>query len=222
LLGVALWLAVLASGIHATIAVVVLALTIPARSEIDPRTLLERGRALLDRLETTPSSMKGSLTGDQQAIVQELEDACDRVEAPMQQLEHKLHPWVTFFIMPVFALANAGVTISSDMSLGHPVALGIIIGLVLGKLIGITSFSWLSVKLGVASLPAETTFVHISGAAWLGGIGFTMSLFVAALAFGQSSLLEISKLGILTGSLIAGLGGWTFLQWATRKRAMAS
>jgi NhaA family Na+:H+ antiporter len=215
LLGIGLWLAVLSSGIHATIAGVVLALTIPSRPGIDPMTLLDRGRAYLDRLQATPDRPSGRLTAEQQAIVQELEDACDQVESPMQQLEHRLHPWVTFFIMPVFALANAGVTISDEMSLGHPVALGVILGLVLGKQIGITLFSWVSVRLGLAALPSETTYRHIYGAAWLGGIGFTMSLFVASLAFGPGVYLEISKVGILTASLIAGVIGWLYLRWFT-------
>ena len=219
ILGVGLWLAVLSSGIHATIAGVILALTIPARPAIDPLTLLHRGRHLLDRLQSSPSRSKGGLTGDQQAIVQELEDACDQVESPMQQLQHRLHPWVTYFIMPVFALANAGVTITSEMSLGHPVALGIILGLVLGKQIGITAFAWLSVRLGFAALPAGTTYRHIYGAAWLGGIGFTMSLFVASLAFDDRLLLEISKVGILSASLLAGGIGWVILRWFAPPKA---
>lgn len=222
LLGVGLWLAVLSSGIHATIAGVVLALTIPARPKIDPGTLLERGRALMERLESTTDATRGGLTGKQQAIVQELEDACDLVQSPMQQMEHRLHPWVTHFIMPVFALANSGVTITADMSLGHPVAVGIILGLVLGKQIGITLFSWAAIRFGLASLPRGTDMRHIYGAAWVGGIGFTMSLFVATLAFGNSILLEISKLGILSASVIAGLGGWLVLRWAIRPGASES
>ena len=221
LLGGALWLAVLSSGIHATIAGVVLAFTIPARSSIDAATLLVRGRTLLRRLETAAPPTAGGLSGEQQAIVQGLEDACDHVESPMQQLEHRLHPWVTYCIMPVFALANSGVTITDDMSLGHPVALGIMMGLILGKQIGITLFSWAAVRLGIASLPRGTEFRLIYGAAWLGGIGFTMSLFVATLAFGGSSVLEISKIGILSASVIAGIGGWLMLRWTLGIRRMA-
>ncbi len=182
--GILLWLAFLKSGVHATVSGVLLAMTIPALPALDPQTLVKRGRELLSQLEGTNTGKKNSLTGRQQAIVQEIEDNCDAVESPMQSLEHGLHPWVTFFIMPVFALANAGVTVAGgSVSIFHPVGLGIILGLVFGKLIGVSLFAWLSVKLKMASLPEKTTWRHIYGSAMLGGIGFTMSLFISNLAF---------------------------------------
>ncbi len=124
-------------------------------------------------------------------------------------MEHALHPWVTFFIMPVFAFANAGVALSGNLAdtFAHPVTLGVILGLLLGKPLGITAASWLAVRSGLASLPGGVTWRHIHAAGWLGGIGFTMSLFVAGLAFMDESLLTMSKLGIFIASLSAGIIG---------------
>jgi NhaA family Na+:H+ antiporter len=128
-------------------------------------------------------------------------------------MEHALHPWVTFFIMPVFALANAGVVLGGTVggTMVEPVTLGVILGLLLGKPIGITVAAWLAVRTRLASLPAGVTWNHIHGAGWLGGIGFTMALFIASLAFTDESLLTMAKLGILTASLCAGVIGSVLL-----------
>ena len=124
-------------------------------------------------------------------------------------MERALHPWVTFLIMPLFALANAGVPLGGDVAgaLLQPVALGVLLGLVVGKPLGITLACWLTVRTRVASLPSGITWGHIHAASWLGGIGFTMSLFVAGLAFNEESLLTMAKLGILSASLMAGIVG---------------
>jgi NhaA family Na+:H+ antiporter len=145
--------------------------------------------------------------------VRELEAACEAVETPLQRLEHALHPWVAFVIMPLFALANAGVALDADVgsALGNRVTLGIVLGLVVGKQAGITLFGWLATRSGLAALPAGVTWRHLYGASWLAGIGFTMSLFIAELAFDTPSLLTSAKLGILAASLIAGAGGWLVL-----------
>jgi NhaA family Na+:H+ antiporter len=142
-----------------------------------------------------------------------LEIACERVAAPIERFEHALHPWVTFAIMPVFALANAGVALGGDVSAAvtSSISVGIIVGLVVGKQVGITLFSWLVVRSGFAVLPGEVTWRHIYGASWLAGIGFTMSLFIAGLAFGDSPLLDLAKVGILAASLTAGVVGWFIL-----------
>ena len=134
----------------------------------------------------------------------------------MHRLEHVLHPWVAFAIMPLFALANAGVRIEGDLlgALGNRVTLGVVLGLVLGKQLGVTLAAWLAVRSGVTDLPEGVGWRHIYGAGWLAGIGFTMSLFVADLAFadpGEAGLLTAAKLGILVASLIAGVGGWLIL-----------
>jgi NhaA family Na+:H+ antiporter len=147
-----------------------------------------------------------------QSVIEALEDSCEKVQPPLHRLEHGLHPWVTFLIMPVFALANAGVVFEGRVAnLSEPVMLGVLLGLLLGKPIGITLASWLAVRSKLASLPDGLTWSHIQGAGWLGGIGFTMSLFVAGLAFHDERLLTISKLGILTGSTLAGIAGSALL-----------
>ena len=149
----------------------------------------------------------------QQVALDALEDACEKVQPPLYRLEQGLHPWVTFLIMPVFALSNAGVVLGGELTkhLSEPVTLGIVWGLLLGKPIGIGLASWLAVRIRWAMLPAGVSWNHIHGAAWLGGIGFTMSLFIAALAFPNPELLKMAKFGILGGSLCAGITGFIIL-----------
>ena len=161
---------------------------------------------------------------EQQAAIHALEDACEKVQPPLHRMEHALHSWVTFAIMPIFALANAGVPLSGGLgrTLGEPVALGVILGLLFGKPVGITLASWLAVRSGMASLPVGVTWKHIHGAGWLGGIGFTMSLFIAGLAFTDESLLTVSKLGILAASLCAGIVGSILLLRAPRTSESAA
>jgi NhaA family Na+:H+ antiporter len=146
---------------------------------------------------------------DQQIALEALEDASEKIQSPLLRMEQSLHPWVTFGIMPVFALANAGVALPADLtgSLGHPITLGVIAGLLLGKPLGIFLAAWLAVKARIASLPAGVTWGHIHGAGWLGGIGFTMSIFVAGLAFPDAELLSLAKIGVLAASLLAGIAG---------------
>lgn len=143
-----------------------------------------------------------------------MEDACEKVQTPLQRLENALHPWVTFAIMPIFALANAGVTLGGGLlsALMDSVSLGVIAGLIFGKQIGVTLFAWLAVKTGLAAMPDELFWQQIYGASCLAGIGFTMSLFVAGLAFGESGFLVFSKLGILLASLVSGVAGWLILR----------
>ncbi len=221
LLGLALWVAVLQSGIHATVAGVLLAMTIPARTKIDPADYLARARGFIDDF--------GRQLGDDpddehHAALWELEDLTESAQAPMLRIEHALHPWVAFLIVPLFALSNAGVRIGGDLGalVAEPVVLGIVLGLVLGKQIGITLAAWAVVRLGLAALPTGVTWGHIYGVAWLGGIGFTMSLFVADLAFGESPALALAKVGILAASVIAGIGGYLRLRMGRRPDSAAS
>lgn len=220
LLGAALWLAVLQSGIHATIAGVALAMTIPARTRIDPPEFLRKSRRILDHFEHSANPDRELICDEeQQASIYALEEACEQVQPPLHRLEHALHPWVTFLIMPLFALANAGVALSGGISssLTQPVTLGVIIGLLLGKPIGITLASFLAVRSGAASLPVNVSWSHIHGAAWLGGIGFTMSLFVAGLAFDSESMLTLAKVGVLAASCLAGIIGSALLMRTPRQ-----
>ena len=215
LLGVVLWLFVLGSGIHATIAGVLLALTVPARRLISEDEFLARAEASLAEFRAADEPGTTVLTnrGHQEAL-QALEHAADATQAPLQRFEHALQGVVAFAIMPIFALANAGVALGGGAAAAgrSSIAWGIMLGLVLGKPIGITLASYLAVRAGAADLPPNVSWRHIHGAGWLGGIGFTMSLFVAGLAFGEHALLDVAKLGVLCASAVAGLTGLVVLR----------
>jgi NhaA family Na+:H+ antiporter len=213
-LGVLFWVAVLQSGIHATIAGVVLAMLTPAsplssRREFDAiaRDLVARYRAAADRGD---SDAEG-------AVLKELERLTRDTAAPLDRLEHTLHPWVSYLIVPVFALANAGVVISGDTisaAAESRVTLGVLLGLVIGKPIGILLFSWLAVRAGLASMPANADYLHFVGIGLLAGIGFTVSLFITGLAFSDAELVPEAKMGILAASFVAGLAGFVYLWFA--------
>ncbi len=214
LLGTAMWVAFLKSGVHATIAGVLGAFAIPATIRLNANQFVDSvSNALAYFRDAHNPGDDVLINSKQQHAVHSLETACEKVDTPMHRLEHTLHPYVSFFIVPVFAMANAGVTLSGDLgaAISHPVSLGIILGLILGKQIGITLFSYLSVKFGFADLPEGASWQQIYGISCLAGIGFTMSLFIANLGFGDSYYLTYSKIGILSASLIAGLIGWVIL-----------
>ena len=221
LLGIGLWLAFLLSGIHATVAGVLLAFTVPASSFINPKAFVERGRYVLDRFEQAGEKGENVLTNeDRQAALHALNRATYKLEPPLHELEHALHPWVAFAVVPLFALANAGVPLGGGIAgaLTDPVSLGVVAGLVLGKQVGVTLFAWLAVKSGLSELPGGIGWRHVYGAGWLAGIGFTMSLFITDLAFDNDRLVDAAKLGILVASLIAGIVGWTILRGASSRR----
>jgi NhaA family Na+:H+ antiporter len=217
--GIVLWAAVIASGIHATIAGVLLALTIPARTRIDEDRFVKEARQAISRFEVAHEPGASPLRDpEHQGAVQQLERLAEQLQPPLLRLEHGLHGVVAFGVMPLFALANAGVSLrlsqlTSDN--GTSVAVGVALGLLLGKPLGITLFAWAAVRLGLASLPELVAWRMIAGAGLLGGIGFTMALFIAELAFsGAPELLVAAKLGILGASLLAGLAGWAVLRKA--------
>ncbi len=184
LIGIILWVSVLKSGVHATLAGVILGLFIPMTT---------------DKPDDDP---------------------------PLERLLHALHPWIAFCILPLFAFVNGGVNLTgiSLSSLGDPIPLGIILGLIVGKQLGVFSFAWLSIKTGIARLPNHTSMTQIYGAAVLCGVGFTMSLFIASLAFEESGLAynRSDRLGIIAGSLISGILGFLILKFVTRKSTTAS
>jgi Na+:H+ antiporter, NhaA family len=216
-LGILVWLAFLRSGVHATIAGVLVALTIPARNRIDGPTFSQRARELLDAFEQSSQQPSPMLTDQaQQQAVTELEAICEQVQAPLQKLEHSLQSWVALAIMPLFALANAGVALSARSLGGESllVAVGIALGLVLGKPIGLLGASWLAVRAGLAELPHQVSWRQMLGVGVLAGVGFTMSLFIAALAFESPDTLAAAKLGILVASTIAGITGLLLLRRA--------
>ncbi len=221
LVGFVLWMAVLQSGVHATIAGVLLAFMIPSRTALNQREFLRHGRAILDHFERAAETEPFDILNDaeQQTAIESLEDACEKVQPPLHRLEHGLHPWVTFLIMPLFALANAGVPLFGNIgkAVGNPITLGVVFGLVIGKPIGVTLAAWLAVRLGLACLPESVSWKHIHGAGWLAGIGFTMSLFMAGLSFTDDAQLTSAKLGILIASLGAGIIGSVILVRITKR-----
>lgn len=214
--GLVLWLALHDAGIHPTIAGVILALSIPSRTRINAEEFSARARTLLSEFEhaETGDLLVLTSTGQQEAV-HALERAAEHVQAPLLRLEHGLQPVVQYAIMPLFAFANAGVRLGgTEGSLFTSVTAGILLGLIVGKPAGIMLFSWLAVRLNLATLPPGTSWRFIHGAAWLGGIGFTMSLFIAAQAFEGTALLVPAKAGILLGSTTAGVLGAIVLRRA--------
>ncbi|QJB55196.1 Na+/H+ antiporter NhaA [Pseudodesulfovibrio sp. zrk46] len=217
LLGIIVWFAFLKSGIHATIAGVLAAMTIPAGTRMNCTNFVEKLRNAAETFEMAITPGKTVLTNrEQQMALHSMEHAYDDATTPLQNIEHALHPWVAFCIMPIFALANAGVAFEADIfqDLVTPVSMGIFIGLVVGKQVGVTGACWLVHKLGLAQFPDRTTMIHLWGASCLAGVGFTMSIFIANLAFDDGSrLVELSKIAILFASLAAGALGYCILKY---------
>jgi NhaA family Na+:H+ antiporter len=224
-LGALLWYFTLLSGIHATVAGVLLAFTIPVRPSRTPQQFDARVSQLLAAFRahaqdpSTPSDPFAS--HDMAAIAANLERDTKAVQSPLHRTEQGLGGWVTFVILPLFALANAGIDFrNTDLwsSMSHSITSGIALGLVLGKFAGISGFSWAAIKLGVARLPPDVAMRQILGAAWLGGIGFTMSLFISQLAFDDPEHLKLAKIGILVGSALGALIGLVWLLASTSDR----
>ncbi len=216
LLGAVLWLAFLKSGVHATVAGVLAAMTIPARTRIASNAFVARARQLLDCFEAAMVPGRTILTNrDQLAALGDLEDACHKATAPLQRIEHGLHPWVAYGIMPLFALANAGVPFTGQAAkaLAEPVSVGIFLGLFAGKQAGIFLACWGMFRLGLADIPRGLKLIHYYGAACLAGIGFTMSIFIASLAFGDMADLDAkAKIAVLATSALAGAVGFAVLR----------
>jgi NhaA family Na+:H+ antiporter len=216
IVGLFMWFFMLESGVHATIAGVLAALTIPSRPKRTPVTFVDDTKHLLEEYENYPVATDHVMHERQKAILLNIKDKIDAVGTPAARLEHDLHLPVALLIIPLFALANAGISIDFG-SIGNtvlePVSLGIIAGLILGKVIGIFGVSWLAIKLKIASLPEHSSMSQIFGVAFLGGIGFTMSIFVADLAFiGNPDLIFQAKVGVLAASIFAGLFGYFWLK----------
>jgi NhaA family Na+:H+ antiporter len=230
-LGMGIWFAVLGSGIHPTVAGFVVAMFIPARGKYDTDRFVKKVNEIMDEFHCEEQSCGYSILLDRGHLnaVHSLELACHDVITPLQKLEHALHPWIAFGLLPVFAFGNAGLSLqgmSLSAVLHNPLTLGIALGLFIGKPLGVTLFSYLAVKTGIAKLPAEVRWSHILGAAMLGGIGFTMSLFIAGLSFSSADVMNYTKLGILLGSILSAVAGLLFLGYtcsvhSRRKRATA-
>jgi NhaA family Na+:H+ antiporter len=219
LVGALVWFGLLKSGVHAT---VLTAFAIPARPRLDCAAFTNSARAQLERFsETRPGDCNRELTREQQHALGDLQSIIHDAHQPLLELEHALHPWVSFLILPIFALANAGVPLGGDVvgALLHPVSLGIVLGLVAGKPLGVLAASWGVLALGLARPPEGVSLAHLAGAGCLAGIGFTMSIFVAGLAFADGSTLEgVSKFGVLSASAISGLIGWSWLRFVSSRK----
>jgi Na+:H+ antiporter, NhaA family len=206
---VGVWLAFFFSGVHATIAGVLIAFTIPAKAKITEIDYIDSLCALLNKFSDEKPNDSKLLTHEQAHLIGKIEALGNDAQTPLQRLEHILHPISAYLIIPVFALFNAGVHIEGnimDMVL-HPVSLGIIAGLVLGKFIGISVFSHLVIRLKLAVLPEGVRFRDIYGASFLAGIGFTMSIFIADLAFSDPQVIQVAKVGIFTASILSAVLG---------------
>jgi NhaA family Na+:H+ antiporter len=221
LVGGLLWLAMLESGVHATLAGILTAWTIPARPKFDPTTFSRHVRELMDRFDRRVKPGRTLITNpDQHALVQTLENGVHQVEAPLQRLEHNLHMPVALGIIPVFALANAGIPLdpgSLGRVLSQPVTVGIILGLVVGKTVGIAGSALLAARLGIGQLPAGVRPSQLVGVGLIAGIGFTMSIFITDLAFRDAQTIVLAKTGILAASLVAGVAGLGWLAWVGRR-----
>ncbi len=214
LIGFALWVALLKSGIHASIAGVLIGFTIPVRARHDEETFLNKSSQLIERYKSV-ERIEGPFHHEQRlGTLLALEHVCHDAMSPLQRMEHEMTSWVMFGVMPIFALANAGIHLTPSeipMALTHPVTIGVMLGLLIGKPLGIVFFSWLAVRLKLCELPSGGSWRELTGVGILAGIGFTMSMFITNLAFIRPELATAAKLGIFFASLIAGLLGYALL-----------
>lgn len=225
-IAILLWYAMLQSGVHATLAGVIGAFTVPASSKYSPTLFALRIKAQIEsfiasRAQHVPND--STMTNEKlYAVAQQLEKNVRGVQAPLQQLEHLWHLPVAFLVIPIFALFNAGIPLQLNTlgeTFSHPVMLGVMAGLVLGKFIGISGACWLALRLGIGLLPTDTRFSQIAAVSLLAGIGFTMSIFIAELGFvGQAENLLMAKTGVLVASILAGLLGYSWLWFLGRKQ----
>ena len=222
IVGLVLWFFMLDSGVHATIAGVIAALAIPSKPKISAVGFRKEAKRLLDEYDTYPIDSKHGMNERQKAILLKLESNINAIGTPAARLERDLHLPVALIVIPLFAFANAGIAIdfsSIGTTIMEPVSIGIMAGLIFGKVIGIFGVAWLATKLKIASLPQGSTMSQIFGVAFLAGIGFTMSIFVAELAFmSNPELIFQAKVGILSASLFAGLFGYIWLRFIARSQ----
>ena len=211
-----LWMAFLMSGVHATIAAVLAAFTIPAKVKYSEVVFDRKLSGLLARFREAHPNNSPTVTTEQLHILEKVRYVSKKALTPLQRLEHSMHPLVAFIIMPLFALANAGITLSAESLslLTSNITIGVFLGLLLGKVIGVVGLVTMLIRFGWAELPGDFTRRHLLGAGFLAGIGFTMSLFISNLAFENKIYIEEAKMGILLASIVAGLIGYFILRSA--------
>jgi Na+:H+ antiporter, NhaA family len=224
IIGILLWAAMLASGVHSTIAGIVVAFVIPIRPKFQPEHFINRVQeSAVNMREAIRDNADIIHNTHLRSLVSSLGDSVQLVQAPAQRMEYHLHLPVAYVVIPLFALANAGIPVDFagfERYLQHPITLGVLAGLLLGKPVGIAGLTWLTVKLGWAELPAGLNMKHILGVGLLGGIGFTMSIFIADLGFANlPDDLLMAKTGILLASAVAGFSGIIWLLLLSRAKA---
>jgi len=215
--GIALWLAFLESGVEATIAGVILGLLTPATAFLDRKEFSGRAKALLADLDTC---IENDDHNRQEAIMAEIERLAESAESPLERLERGLVRISAFIVVPIFALANAGIDLSGGVvgdAVSSEVTIGVFLGLLAGKVLGVTVATWLAIRVGLGELPKGVNWIQIVGVGLLAGVGFTVALFVTELAFSENEVLaDDAKIGILSASVIAGFIGYVFLKLATK------
>lgn len=212
--GLAIWLLFLKSGIHPTIAGILLAFSVPVRQKITTPEFIQKLSNITNNIKKAAISEKPILCKEQIEQIDELEDWTCKYQSPLQHLEHKLHDWVAYLIIPVFALANAGVMIKSNASMNNGLITTIILCLILGNSIGISFIILLAKKIKLIEVPKDINIRHIIGVSFLAGIGFTMAIFIAGLAFaGSPAFIDSAKIGILIGSFISAIIGFLILRF---------
>ncbi|NRR90993.1 Na+/H+ antiporter NhaA [Winogradskyella undariae] len=219
--GIAVWFLFLKAGLHPTIAGILLAFSVPIRQKIKTATFLEQLESVFNRLKKASVLKTPILSSEQLHIIDDLGDWSSKFQSPLQHLEHRLHGWVAYFIIPTFALANAGVLLSGSEALDTMLVINIIVSLILGKSIGITLIVFIAKKIKIIEVPSDIKFVQIIGVSFLAGIGFTMAIFIASLAFESSpEYIDSAKIGILIGSFISAIIGYVILHLSSKKKVI--
>lgn len=217
-LAVIVWTLFLKAGIHPTLAGILLAFAVPVRQKVDTTAFIDNLVSITQRIKNARVSKQSVLSKEQIEEIDSLEYWTERYQSPLQRLEHTLHGWVAYFIIPIFALANAGVSFSSSVEIDNQLVMNIILCLVLGNSIGISSVIFLAKKFKFIEIPNEIRKQHIIGVSFLAGIGFTMSIFVSGLAFQNNpECIDSAKIGILIGSSLSAIIGYTILRWKIGK-----
>ena len=212
-LGAIVWLLFLKAGIHPTLAGILLAFSVPVRQRIKTREFISNLVSITNNIKKAEIIDKPILSKEQIREIDDLEDWTNKYQSPLQHLEHSLHDWVAYVIIPLFALANAGVMISSDITLDIALVTNIVICLVIGNSIGISTVIFIARKLKLIEIPKDIAFKQIIGVSFLAGVGFTMSIFIASLAFADNlTYIDSAKIGILIGSLISAVTGFVILR----------
>lgn len=218
--GLGVWTSFMYSGVHATIAGVFIALTIPVKPKVNEQTYIDKIYELIDKFKKEKPNDSSLLTKKQAHLISDVEKLSEDAHTPLQKLEHALHPVMAYIILPIFAISNAGIHVEGDILklIFHPISLGVIGGLLFGKVLGITLFSKLAIKLKLASLPEGVTWRQIYGVGFLAGIGFTMSIFIADLAFLSHESIQIAKVGIIIDALLAAILGMLILSYEPKNK----